>query len=746
MDRLGIHTNLSSRIKRGYREYCADALVKNVYSIIKNLISVQKVFSLLFVIAVSHTNPSFGQDENRCNDKNTDYCISQQRPDYPIGADKVDLPLKRIIILNGDSGRGLSREDILSAPVYIGSRNKNSEDKIINGSLDRVESVDSFFQNFTNKNNDFKLVDLYLIKDAVARKLNEKGLILSYPVIPPQKIDLGSERGAVACIGIISGQLDLGKKEQEEKVIIEDKNKRENKLWMKSNEELIESIMKKAINKINTENNDNKSIKDIFEDSILRINDIPGNIVDSVFIPANPSLYVRDNTEKACADALKHTENTGSEKIIVYDIKQVKNIIDLQTKKQARQPDDSSDQKSNILSADSIYVRAVTDDYSLNIYTGIDSRNGGYVGKWAVESGAEANFRGLSDFIVGERVEAKYKIGLLESRVKSWEAVADIWIRPGESDPLRISIMRAHSSSRPGQALREMNLYNITDTTALYGTYGLERGRERNITFRAGIEAIDTTSTVMKNQFVRDRLRVVRGGVTYDSAHFLTDIGLGEFAHRNLLFLPTPAFMADVEVSRGLKGLGSTSKGSIYSSRESGESNFTKVKFILGSVANILTEWTICDRQCSFYFSASGQYAFDPLLVAEQFGLGGRDFGRGFLPSAYTGDHGLAGVIEFRRSFNPDWLWTREVQPYAFIDSGRVWQFKQDTGLPGVTATSWGAGVRSNTEFGDSYGYLKQVGLSMDAQVAGAAAALTTKSANRDGWSVNFIAALRARF
>lgn len=65
----------------------------------------------------------------------------------------------------------------------------------------------------------------------------------------------------------------------------------------------------------------------------------------------------------------------------------------------------------------------------------------------------------------------------------------------------------------------------------------------------------------------------------------------------------------------------------------------------------------------------SGQYAGEPLIAGEQFGLGGPESVRGFLPRAASADDGVAGTLE---------VWmpppTPTVQVLGFVDVARGWR------------------------------------------------------------------------
>jgi hemolysin activation/secretion protein len=100
----------------------------------------------------------------------------------------------------------------------------------------------------------------------------------------------------------------------------------------------------------------------------------------------------------------------------------------------------------------------------------------------------------------------------------------------------------------------------------------------------------------------------------------------------------------------------------------------------------------------SVAFAIAGQYAFDPLLSSQQFGLGGRRFGRGYEPSELTGDSGAALSIEPR--YDPPLnLLVRQPELYAFYEVGEVWQKSPLVGQP-KDASLASAGLGFRFQFG----------------------------------------------
>ncbi|WOI54271.1 ShlB/FhaC/HecB family hemolysin secretion/activation protein [Parvularcula sp. LCG005] len=92
-------------------------------------------------------------------------------------------------------------------------------------------------------------------------------------------------------------------------------------------------------------------------------------------------------------------------------------------------------------------------------------------------------------------------------------------------------------------------------------------------------------------------------------------------------------------------------------------------------------------------FGASGQRASGPLLFAEEFGVGGGRFGRGYDFGEVMGDHGAAAFVEVARPIQGGDL-VRRVEPYLYGDMGATWNDGAGLSADGKTLYSAGAGLR----------------------------------------------------
>ena len=131
----------------------------------------------------------------------------------------------------------------------------------------------------------------------------------------------------------------------------------------------------------------------------------------------------------------------------------------------------------------------------------------------------------------------------------------------------------------------------------------------------------DSRTDALGDKLSQDRLRIVAANVAYDFAD-----GWGG---SNLL---------TAELSKGLDLLNATESGSANLTRSGGRSDFRKL-LVSAQRNQPLTDSLV------LALSGEAQYSPDQLLSSEEYGLGGKQYGRAFDPSEITGDSGFAAHI-----------------------------------------------------------------------------------------------------
>lgn len=219
-----------------------------------------------------------------------------------------------------------------------------------------------------------------------------------------------------------------------------------------------------------------------------------------------------------------------------------------------------------------------------------------------------------------------------------------------------------------GSNLDPLDVKGFVREASLGLTYAALLSRRTSWLLSADFDMKNARSKILGDELYDDRLRVLRASTAFQHVDGWNG-----------------ATMVNAEISQGLDIMGARETGSFNLSREDGHSDFTKVTAQISRLQAL-------PRAFQLLAQVSGQYAFSPLLSAEEFGHGGVPNGRGLDPSELTGDHGISAALELR--YNGLSAWNDfTFQPYVFYDFGKVWQKGDNVGNPDSAATT-GIGSR----------------------------------------------------
>jgi hemolysin activation/secretion protein len=137
---------------------------------------------------------------------------------------------------------------------------------------------------------------------------------------------------------------------------------------------------------------------------------------------------------------------------------------------------------------------------------------------------------------------------------------------------------------------------------------------------------------------------------------------------------------------QGLDALGATGEGDPLASRRDASGQFSKAEFYASFGTELAPHFGLG-------VSVGGQLAWEPLLVSEEIGLGGRTFLRAFDYREVSGDQGAAASLELRYDLVHLPGPFRRAQLYAYADAGRVSNF--EGGFGGGELASAGGGFRA---------------------------------------------------
>jgi len=241
-----------------------------------------------------------------------------------------------------------------------------------------------------------------------------------------------------------------------------------------------------------------------------------------------------------------------------------------------------------------------------------------------------------------------------------------------------LKLSAVYSAGKLGGALKPLEIESSNVTIHSGIDYPIIRSRATNLSLYGGFTYRSQSSDSLGEAVTRDKLAVFDIGLSYDVADGLGGGGVS---------------LVDFKLKQGTGWFETGSVGHELASVENGNPNFTTLNLHLSRLQRIYDG-------LFFLVEGSGQFAFNPLLVSEQFGYGGEQYGRGYDPSELLGDHGLAAKVELQYSPDLPIELPKSIQFYGFYDVGRVWYKHPLCGciqaLPTESASSAGTGFRLN--------------------------------------------------
>lgn len=231
----------------------------------------------------------------------------------------------------------------------------------------------------------------------------------------------------------------------------------------------------------------------------------------------------------------------------------------------------------------------------------------------------------------------------------------------------------AYSHAEPGATLETSKIRSNSQNYTLGATHPWVRSRGFNVSSELEFNWKNIKSDILSASLYEDEIRVVRAGLNTNYSAADRSYSYGRAV-----------------VSRGLDAFGARKTGSLNLSRAQGHSDFTKWEASAGHMRPLT-------NSISMSLSASGQYSPVALLASEEFGFGGRQFGRAYDYYEISGDSGIAAAAELRYNSLPEWNSTN-FQPFIFYDFGKVWN--EDALSSDVSASSAGVGIRAQHDSG----------------------------------------------
>ena len=242
---------------------------------------------------------------------------------------------------------------------------------------------------------------------------------------------------------------------------------------------------------------------------------------------------------------------------------------------------------------------------------------------------------------------------------------------PIGSDGFIGSLGAVIARSKPAGSLRPLEIESDLASVSLRSRYPLVRARENSLFLEAGLSVNRSTTDIFGQRIVDDRTTVGDIGLIYQQNGWLNG-----------------STTVSASLFQGLPILGAIDNSAPFPSVLDFDPDFTRLTYALQRLQ-------ILPRGFTSLIALQGQYTGSKLLAGELIAFGGPSIGRGYDPSAITGDRGIGGLIEVRRDV-PLTLWNfYNLQPYAFADAARVTTLATTTvERSSERINSIGAGIR----------------------------------------------------
>lgn len=240
-------------------------------------------------------------------------------------------------------------------------------------------------------------------------------------------------------------------------------------------------------------------------------------------------------------------------------------------------------------------------------------------------------------------------------------------------DGARVGASVSASQARDGHDVSSPDIGGETQSLSVRYEYPLQRGRVGGLWLGAGFDVRHAENDWTSGGGYADELRVARVSLR----GFLNNDGRAT----NML----------VRASFGVDMLGASGRSLVRRSRWDADGEFVALDFHASHYRDL-------GRYVGVYAAVDGQWADRPLLLSEEFSVGGGAYGRAYDPGEISGDQGAAGLVELRAGYDPDLGPISFLQGYLFYDTAQVWNYNTADNADELSLSSAGAGVRINLE------------------------------------------------
>lgn len=263
----------------------------------------------------------------------------------------------------------------------------------------------------------------------------------------------------------------------------------------------------------------------------------------------------------------------------------------------------------------------------------------------------------------------------------------------------RLALDFTHSDTEPGHTLEIFEVEGYSTNLGLEVTHPFVRSRNQNLFGSLRFDYRMLSSENIVDSVDRDEtVPAIRAGVDYNVFDNLWRPAVNEMSFT---------------VSHGLDIFNASQKGDNTLTRANGDPQYTKAELELSRLQTLTSN-------VNLLMGVRGQLADGPLLSSEEFGVGGRSFGRGYDSSEIIGDHGVAAKLEVQWNNPVSSDLFNNYQLFGFYDVGRVWNDDETVAnIQRASLASTGFGMRADVTDNISGEVMATIPLTRDVQTTG---------------------------
>jgi|CXWL01.1.fsa_nt_gi hemolysin activation/secretion protein len=243
----------------------------------------------------------------------------------------------------------------------------------------------------------------------------------------------------------------------------------------------------------------------------------------------------------------------------------------------------------------------------------------------------------------------------------------------GFKNGARAAVAASASRAHDGHDIASPDIGGDSQSLSLRYDHPLQRGRAGGLWLGGAFDLRHAENDWTGGGGYADELRVA----SLNLRGFLNEHG-----HASTVF---------ARASFGLDILGASGRSLLRRSRYDADGEFVTFNLHMSHYRDL-------GRYVGVYASIDGQWADRPLLLSEEFSVGGQFYGRAYNPGEISGDHGLAGLVELRAGYDPNIGPISFLQGYLFYDTAEVWNYNTAPGADELSLSSAGAGLRVSFE------------------------------------------------